>query len=282
MITKRFYILFIFVVLLAGVSGATAQQEPKITSDYSALIEETLPSWDESVLKAPAQKIWTDRVSMKSVEEAVRDKIPTRSEKETYQDKDRKLKIDKDKGYIRYINSNRDYKHGVSPAKAVDRSEAEKMILGALTTIGLPRDEMRIVIVSTVIGQGGSTREKIHDEKTMREQMVYINRQINNLPVYASEVKGAVSNSDEIARLLIKWPDFLMADVKKLRTRNDVTRDIVQQIENQTKGMPVSVNMNLAYTPLSYEGRIRFVPGIVVTVRPAEGNGFAFTVPVSE
>ncbi|GJQ45258.1 MAG: hypothetical protein DWB56_16520 [Candidatus Jettenia sp.] len=270
-------------LVIAMTSTVVAQEEQRKTdSDYSALIRESLPVWDESVLNAPKQKLWTERASIQLLTEAVRDKVPEKAEKESFQDKERKLQIEKDRGYVRYINANRGYKHGVSPTKAVAKDQAEKMIVEAVKTIGVPEDELKGPGVSTVLSQGGSVQEKTRDEAFAREQLVYIERNVNNLPVFASEIKGAISNSGEISRLLVKWPDFFLADVQKLRPQDQVINDIVTQIQDAMQGRPVlSVNMKLAYTPLRTEGRIKFVPGIVVAVTPEEGNGFMFTVPVA-
>lgn len=205
-------------LVIAMTSTVVAQEEQRKTdSDYSALIRESLPVWDESVLNAPKQKLWTERASIQLLTEAVRDKVPEKAEKESFQDKERKLQIEKDRGYVRYINANRGYKHGVSPTKAVAKDQAEKMIVEAVKTIGVPEDELKGPGVSTVLSQGGSVQEKTRDEAFAREQLVYIERNVNNLPVFASEIKGAISNSGEISRLLVKWPDFFLADVQKLQ-----------------------------------------------------------------
>lgn len=276
-------IISVCFLVIAMTGAAVAQEEQrKAASDYSTLIRESLPVWNESILNAPKQKLWTERVSIQLLTEAVRDKVPEKTERESFQDKERKLQIEKDRGYVRYINANRGYKHGVSPTKAVAKDQAEKMIVEAVKTIGVPEDELKGSNVSTVLGQGGSIQEKTKDEAFAREQLVYIERNVNNLPVFASEIKGAVSNSGEISRLLVKWPDFFLADVQKLRPQDQVISDIVTQIQDAVQGRPVfSVNMKLAYTPLRTEGKIKFVPGIVVAVIPEEGNGFMFTVPVA-
>lgn len=218
---------------------------------------------------------------MQSLAEAIRDKVPEKTERESYQDKERKFQIEKDRGYVRYINANRGYRHGVSPSKAVAKDQAEKMVVEAVKTIGVPEDELKGLKVATVLGRGGSTQGKTKGEALAREQLVYIERKVNNLTVFASEIKGAVSNSGEISRLLVKWPDFILTDVRQLRPQDQVIKDIVSQIQNSVQGQPVSVNMKLAYTPLRTEGKIRFVPGIVVAVMPETGNGFMFTVPVA-
>ncbi|KKO20110.1 MAG: hypothetical protein DCC43_05650 [Candidatus Brocadia sp.] len=281
---KRCCLIIVSVCFLAlAMVRTTVAQEKEQTpvSDYSDVIKESLPAWNEDVLKAPKQKTWTERASMQSLIEAVRDDV--RGKQENFQDNERKVSIEKDRGYVRYINAHRGYKHGVSPAKPVAGDQAERMIVEAVKIIGVPEDELKGPHVATVLGQGGSIQEKARDAAFAREQLVYIERTVNNLPVFASEIKGSVSNSGEIARLLVKWPDFLMADVQKIKPRDQVISTILSQIREALQGQPIfSVNMKLAYTPLQTEGKIRYVPGIVVSVIPAAGNGIMFTVPVAD
>ncbi|OQY99003.1 MAG: hypothetical protein B6D35_10425 [Candidatus Brocadia sp. UTAMX2] len=281
---KRCCLIIVSVCFLAlAMVRTTVAQEKEQTpvSDYSDVIKESLPAWNEDVLKAPKQKTWTERASMQSLIEAVRDDV--RGKQENFQDNERKVSIEKDRGYVRYINAHRGYKHGVSPAKPVAGDQAERMIVEAVKIIGVPEDELKGPHVATVLGQGGSIQEKARDAAFAREQLVYIERTVNNLPVFASEIKGSVSNSGEISRLLVKWPDFLMADVQKIKPRDQVISTILNQIREALQGQPIfSVNLKLAYTPLQTEGKIRYVPGIVVSVIPAAGNGIMFTVPVAD
>ncbi|MEW6418912.1 MAG: hypothetical protein AB1480_12460 [Nitrospirota bacterium] len=279
-------ITVIFILTSTWIAGWGQEKMHKMSADYRDIVKETLPAWDEQVLKAPATKVWTDRTSIVAVAKAVNDEVLEKIEREKkadiYQDKERRIKIDRTLGYIRYLNQSRQFRHNTSPKTPVEKQKAEEIILKAGKIIALPVDEFQKAKVDTVIAQGGSIETKKVDGKIFREQLVTIERQINNFPVYGSMVRGAVSNKGEVARLLVKWPDFIFAKLKRLRDREAVIEEIVKRIDEQAKGRPISVNMKLGYIPSHIEKKTEYTPGIVVAVLPTEGTGFIFTVPIAE
>lgn len=281
-------LLFIsyFVLLLSNTAVCGKEEEHKMSSDYRNLAKETLPLWDERVLNVPSSKVWTDKISMQAVAKAVNDEVLGKIEREKktdmYQDKERKVKIDLSRGYLRYLNQARDFRIDTSPKTAVDKQKAEGMITEALRIIGLPQDELQKPRIDTIMANGGSTGTKKADEKIFRERLVTIERQINNLPVFGSLSRGAISNKGEISRLLVKWPDFIFTKAKRLRDRDSVIEEIVKRIDTQVKGQPVSLNIRLGYIQSPDEKRTVYVPGVVVSVLPSETTGFIFSVPVTE
>ncbi len=276
----------IFILTSTWIAAWGQEEMYKMSADYHGLLKEKLPVWDEQVLKAPATKVWTDKTSIEAVAKAVNDKVLEKIDVEkkanVYQDKERKVKIDRTLGYIRYLNQSRQFRHDISPKTPIEKQRAEEIILKAGKIIALPVDEFQKAKVDTVIAQGGSIETKKVDGKIFREQLVTIERQINNFPVYGSMVRGAVSNKGEVVRLLVKWPDFIFAKIKRLRDRDAVIKEIVKRIDEQVKGRPVSVNMKLGYVPALREKKTEYTPGIVVAVLPTEGTGFIFTVPIAE
>ncbi len=286
---KVFSIIIVVAICIFSLQLVVAwgqEEKRKMSADYYSLAKENLPVWDEQVLKAPATKVWTDKTSVEAVAKAVNDKVLEKIDKEkktdTYQDKERKVKIDRYRGYIRYLNQNRQFRYGTSPTIPVDKQKAEEEIFKTVKTIGLPVDEFQKARVDTVVAEGGSTKAKKIDGKIYMERLVTIKRRINNLPVYGSMLRGSISNKGEVARLLIKWPDFIPAKTKRLRVRDSVIEEIAKRIDEQAKGQPVAVNMKLGYIPSHIKERIEYTPGIIVAVLPSQSTGFIFTVPIVE
>ncbi|HDH53837.1 MAG TPA: hypothetical protein ENH24_05065, partial [Nitrospirae bacterium] len=129
---KTFSTILVLAILIFSLQLVFAEgqaEKRKMSADYYNLTKENLPVWDEQVLKAPTTKVWTDKTSVAAVANAVNDKAIDREKKtDTYQDKERKVKIDRYRGYIRYLNQNRQFRYGTSPTTPVDKQEAEEKI----------------------------------------------------------------------------------------------------------------------------------------------------------
>jgi hypothetical protein len=224
-------------------------------------VDRALPAFDDSILAVSDGPDWMAGLSVGDVATAVGDTEPTRvfedGPKTEAVDPDgtKVVKLDTERGRVRYASLARQFDWASSPHTAWDPALSQTMVLDVVDALSVPGAEIDLTgdccRVDTVLGTGlngsGSAPEAMttHDV----EQMVTIRRTINGLAVYESMVRAAVSNDGEIARLLVKWPRFQFPEDLSLRTRQEVADDIVDHLMTVESGTPVDLVIYLAYMP---------------------------------
>lgn len=275
---------------VCGDDAWSGGQEPKqaLSSDYRDLVEKTLPMWDKQVLDVPIREIdWVDQISIENIANAVKDTIPyEQKEKEMYeeardQDQKRIIKLDRSRGYVRYVNQDKQFRYETSSKKPIDTIKAKEIAKETIGNLGIPTDEFNSIKVDTVMGTGATPEAKEPSEGFARELLITMQRGLNNIPVFDSMARLAISNEGEVARLLVLWPHFNLAEDLELKDHKHIIEEITAQIEKLEEGRPIALTMQLAYISTEDDEQTRYVPGIVVTVRDEE-SGVIFTINIAE
>jgi len=275
---------------VCGDDAWSGGQEPEqvLSSDYRDLVEKTLPEWDEQVLEVPTRKIdWVDQISIENIANAVKDKIPyEQTEKEMYeeardQDQKRIIKLDRSRGYVRYVNQDKQFRYETSSKQPIDTKTAIEIAQETIENLGIPTDEFNFIKVDTVMGTGSTPEAKEPSEEFARELLITMQRGLNNIPVFDSMARLAISNEGEVARLLVLWPHFNLAEDLELKDHKHIIEEITAQIEKLEEGKPIALTMQLAYISTEDDEQTRYVPGIVVTVRDEE-SGVIFTINIAK
>jgi hypothetical protein len=241
-------------------------------SPYAAYIDRLLPEFDASILDAAEGPEWIGGMDPDKVVAAVRDEAPAQILREGPLteafdlDHTMVIKMDGERGRLRYANLERQFDWGRSPHAAWDRDESLALLRSTLADLSLPDGEVDFAgdccHVETVGGTGfdaadlSGTPFGTHDV----EQMVSIYRKINGLPVFESMIRGGVSNTGEISRLLVQWPAFRLRPGLRLRSRQQVIDEIAAQLQATQGGGQVEVWTYLAYARLGTD----YIPVVVV------------------
>ncbi len=137
-----------------------------------------------------------------------------------------------------------------------------------LAKLGIPMEELGKPLVRKQIAAGAKAGEgKIQDRFEMYS-FAHVQRTINDLPIFQSDVKVAVNNYGEIQRLSLEWPKFELNTEARLREREEVLRSAVQQILEQDPDSELTINSNLAYAKVGGEDEFKPVAVIMVNSAP--------------
>jgi hypothetical protein len=213
-----------------------------------------LPQFTTQIVATPPGPDWLANVSVATVASAVQDLPPpsqivqqgalteARNSAGTIF-----IKIDRDRGRIRYANSTRRFDWSTSPHTSVPDTTASAIVTQMLGILGVPASEGTPLDIDTVNGQQYSRATGSALPVYQRERLVTIDRMINGYPVYDSTVRAAVSNTGQIARLLVRWPRFIMPTGQQLRSRANVVSELAQRIFDAQQGAPVELTIGLYY-----------------------------------
>lgn len=291
MITGSKKIVWAPVIVLAGfallTTGAEAQVARKADEKtVTALVNRTFPKWDESVLKVEDGKNWTATLNFRTVLAAAGDK--TQLEKEPPADAKRLqagnsvVRIDRQRGKVRYINRDRDWSYDKRDAKVPDDARAKDVFAGALKQMDFPTEEIADIRIATQVAAGAAAGDRKTKDEFPMYRFVTATRKIKDLPVYDSKVYAAVGAQSEIQRLQIIWPTFQLTRNLKLRSRDDVVREAVAQILEQDPRPDIKINAKLAYAPAAHDDEeVRYVPAVIASVYSGP-TPYQLVIPVAD
>jgi hypothetical protein len=225
---------------------------------YVSLVATSLPSYTPSMLEVPSGPNWMARKTVHEVAMAVGDDDPGTIVTEGlitigYDEPDgpRYVKLDFDRGYIRYLNRARCFQD-TSPCGAIPETQASAMFQSVVRTLGVPPEELGVVSVNTVMERAADEGDSTALTETVCEieRMVTQTRQLaNGYPVFDSWIRGAISNLGTHARLLIDWPRFSLESGLLVRDRNEVIYDVAQRIWQSVKdenGLGPEIELTIA------------------------------------
>lgn len=258
----------------------------ELSYEYMDLVEKELPKWDKRVLEIPLRKInWIENLSIQRIANSVMDSIRyEQKKKEQYEEsRDGKsvVKLDRVRGYIRYSRENRQFRYETSPKKPVDTKRAIEVAREVIRKLDIPQDEFGPITVDRVIGMGAVPKAKKLSDKFVKESFITVKRALNDIPIFNSEVRLAISNNGELARLLVRWPHFEMRKELRLKDRKHIIKEVVARIEELEEGRPIELTMQLAYISNEDDEQTTYVPGTVITVKDEE-SCVLFTVNIAE
>jgi hypothetical protein len=229
-------------------------------SDYRRLAIAGIPAFDTSILALHAGTDWMNGMSIHDIAQAVNDTDPTERAVQgpvtvAYDLPDglRFIKMDTDRGYIRYSNRDRSFHQGV-PCGAVTPTLAQALFGRVVGSLGLPTNEQGSITLDTAMeksvdGEGDTPAET----NCEIERVLTLSRRApNGLPVFDGWARSSVSNLSQLARLTVHWPRLLLAPGLTLRSRADVIEDVTQRIweaeADQTGlGPQITLHCDLGY-----------------------------------
>jgi len=238
-----------------GFPGATGGGSSKIgTGGYAAQVQAALPTWDATILAAASGPDWMSTLTLAQVGTAVGDTVPssavsagglseTNDAAHTYQ-------TDLGRGRVRYVNRTRQFGFTTSPHVPWSETASRALVLGVAAQLGIPSSELASnVRVDTVAGYGfpSDSPSSTPSTTTLAERMVTIERKVHGHQVVESVVRASVSNTGQVARLLVRWPRFQLRTGLVLRSRQEVVDEIVAHLDAVENGHSIGMYIQLAY-----------------------------------
>ena len=256
---------FVFLVIASGCFGvARADEGPpppepprtEALDDYTLHVAEMLPGFSPSMLDAPEGARWLAGKTIHDVSQSVFDIDPREMASQGSMligwdppDGPRYVKLDFDRGFVRYSNRERAFQEG-SPCVAIPESAARGMFLESMNALGLPTEEwgpldVALVMERSVEGDGGLRQE----ETCEVERLVTMERRSGNgFPIFDCWARGAISNLSTCSRMSVQWPRFVLAPGLMMRSRGEVISDLGRRIweaESDDSGLGPRVDLNV-------------------------------------
>ena len=249
-------------------------------------VEKSLPGYDARFLRVQNGPDWMAKVDFLRIFQAVGDEpiqreTPPEGAKK-YVDADHSLRLDVDKGDLSYVNRARGWnfeRH--ASTKAFDRMRSSALVLGAVQSLDLPKEEIGELKIRTQVGGGGRVGAQRMERQFEMYRLAILDRKINGLPVIGSKLLAAVSNEGQIQRLHAAWPQFRLVDRLRLRERNEVVEQAVNEILDQEPGADTEIRATLGYAPQTGEKGVTYVPAVVLSVLSLP-TPYQVVVPVAE
>jgi hypothetical protein len=220
--------------------------------DYKTQIDGILPQFDGQILQASDGPNWLAELTVEQIAAAV-DDLPAPDQifqegplTEARDVADTKfIKINLNKGRIRWANKDRRFDWLSSPLEAIPMSQAGEMTLTLADALGIPTSEHSQLRVDTVMGRhyGPGGAQPVFE----RERLTTLYREVNGYPVYGSLLRVAVSNEAEYARLLVRWPQFVLSPGLSLRQRQEVVDLAADEVWEADFGAELEMMIELAY-----------------------------------
>jgi hypothetical protein len=236
----------------AGAPGARAG-----FAEYRAQIDAAMPHYDATVLAAPTGPDWMAGLTLQQLAAAVGDTPPSAvvsngTRQQATDASGRFYRTDLADGRVRYASPLRQFDWNASPHTAVSTAAAQSLVMGAFGALGLPTSEIdpsRCCRVDTLQGDLFQTADpgQTPADRYQAERMVTIQRTVNNRPVIESMLRASVSNTGQIARLLVRWPRFVMPAGMVLRSRAEVLDELAQHLADVEFGASVSLTSYIGY-----------------------------------
>ncbi|MEJ2125846.1 MAG: hypothetical protein P8Y47_13900 [Alphaproteobacteria bacterium] len=168
------------------------------------ILDKAVPQWDDRILAAASYADPIAKLDFYQLAKVMRDDIkefPPEGAKQL-DDGVRALRLESESGKVRFVNRKRawQYKRDVD-SRRVDPDYAIKTTLETLSQLGLPLDELAKPLVRPQIAAGGKVGSEKPTEQHDMYSLVFVQRQINGLPVYQSDARLAINNYGEVQRM---------------------------------------------------------------------------------
>lgn len=276
--TKTITTSLIASIALLSSTMLTAAEEPDLRGDRQVsratvkqILDTALPQWDRSLLKAGSDAYPVGQISFDILTEVMGD-MPFREKPPEgatqMEEGNRYAKVDFKDGKVRYVNRTRAWNYDLHAGKEpVPESQAEGLALEALINLGFPAEEIRNSIVRTQMAGGAKAGEKTMTELNAMYRLIFVNREINELPVYGDGARVAVSPEGQIQRLGVNWSEFHIPAELKMRSRRSVIKQAMDEIMTQDPDSEMKVEAHLAYAEVN-EGSFKPVAVLSVHSKP--------------
>lgn len=283
---KTLMMIAVTVITRGSAGHAPAQDLPppplprtQTLADYQQQVDAVLPSFDTTLLAPANGPDWMALLSVAQVAGAAGDTPPANIVRDSWlveatdAAETQLVKLDFDEGRVRFANLTRLFDYDLHPHAAVPTSVAEGMLYTAADALGIPATERLMAEVATVKGRLVSNGGVPEDSEL--ERLVTMHRTIGGVPVYDSMMRMSVNNLGQTCRMLVRWPQFVMPAGLTLRTRMDVVDDIAAQVMDLQDGIPVDLDLTVAYGRFGYD----YVPVAVAAFDDTQ-SGAVLMVPL--
>lgn len=234
----------------------------------ATLIEESLPDWDESILSAKSDSNPLARLSFNKVAEVLGNKGFEQKPPEggtQIAEGNRFVRLDSKKGKMRYINRTHAWNFEKdAKTKAIPEKEAQEIALNSFEKLGFSLEEMKDPLMRMQMAGGAKAGAKEIEDLHEMYRLVYVQRQINGLPIYGNNIRMALSNEGQVQRLGVKWSTFKLDNDARLRSRKDIIQHAVKEIMTQDPDSSMKIVSALAYAKTDKGNN--FKPVAVVSV----------------
>jgi hypothetical protein len=230
--------------------------------DYRLQADTALPGFGTTMLAAPDGFDWIGGLPLGRLALAVGDVEPTVLSTNgpmtlgTDAAQSTMMKLDTDRGRVRYVNLDRQFDYDTSSHQAVEETIAQAAVESVMTVLNVPTGEFRNAIgqcdcdVATIVGEDYETTDisGLPFSSHEAERMVTAYRSVNGFPVFDSIFRASVANDGQVARLLARWPQFRLLPGLVMRDRQEVLDDIASGIMNREMGAElVSLEIQVGY-----------------------------------
>ena len=225
-------------------------------TDYLRVVANAMPEINPNIRNVKAGPAWLDNMSVREISASARDGevldvvmgddmlVQAMNKEET-----KMIKVDLNRGLLRYINQERAFVYKQSPHDAIPRGEAVEAALGSLGELGLPTSEWGDPHVATIGGESSSGKGETEFFEV--EQLVTLPRMMNGFPVFESSARVSVNNKGDVSRMLVRdWPQFRLkySGDFSLRDKSQIISSLTSQIHTAFAGAPVEVkSIRLGY-----------------------------------
>ncbi|MBI4581433.1 MAG: thrombospondin type 3 repeat-containing protein [Planctomycetes bacterium] len=148
------------------------------------------------------------------------------------------VKIDRSEGRVRYANRLRRFNWATFPHTAIPAAMAGSHMTAILDALGVPSAERRPAQIDTVKGRDVQPPKPPTPDYD-KERLITVDRVVNGYPVFDSMARVAVSNTNQRARLLVRWPKFQIPTGLQLRTRTQIRDEIAQRLYADEQGTAI-------------------------------------------
>ena len=234
-----------------------------LLESYVSLANGELPAYDASILASASGPDWLashDAVSLARVLDGLPPETVEATGPETVarSTTGSMVRFDREKGSMRFVSQERQFDFDSFPHEAVPAEDAKTAVLSLARSLGLPRGEFEDPLtglclacrVDTLKGATFRTEDAsgLPESVIDVERIVTVERRVNGLPVIGSRMRASISNEGEVARTLIRWPDFVPIGSVPLRDHADVAFEIGEKLFEVEEGVvPNDVTIRLAY-----------------------------------
>ena len=189
------------------------------------------------------------------------------------------IKFDRDKGFVRYVSTERGFDFQSSPRLGVGRERSLRVVFEALDELEVPVHEGQTDLdVAEVEMQWAPVGDDTQRATATRATMVTLERKIAGVPVVDARIRATVSNRGELARMRVHWPAFSLApELSEMRDRQEVIEEAIGWIVAQEE-QPRQIASRIVFAPTARG----YVPSLEVHIGVDEGNTpFGIAVPLA-
>lgn len=256
--------------------------KPMSAAVAARLVARSLPEWDESILDVSEQDSPLDQVGFEEILGAMTDEegfeeTPPEGAKRI-KDKNHAIKLDREKGKMRYVNYARGWDRDRDGEKEqLSKRDAADVALKTLDLLGIKFDQLSRFNINLQQGVGGKPGSRRATERFDMYRLVSAARVINEIPVYDSGFKMAINHEGLVQRAGLNWRTFKMSPERTLRSKRAVINEAVEQIVDQRAHVKSKISSTLAYAALDEE---LYKPVMVISVE-ARPTPFQLLVPLT-